>query len=45
MVKEFHADGGLIITSSHNPIEWNGPHSGAMQSSLTDTIIHDFCDA
>lgn len=35
MVKEFHADGGLIITSSHNPIEWNGTSLGAPRCSLT----------
>ena len=23
MVKEYHADGGIIITASHNPAEWN----------------------
>lgn len=23
-VKTFHADGGLIVTASHNPEEWNG---------------------
>jgi len=23
MVKELHADGGIIITASHNPAEWN----------------------
>lgn len=24
MVKEFQADGGVIVTASHNPHEWNG---------------------
>lgn len=24
MVDKLHADGGLIVTSSHNPAEWNG---------------------
>jgi phosphomannomutase len=24
MVKELKADGGLIITASHNPVQWNG---------------------
>jgi len=24
LVKELNADGGLIVTSSHNPAEWNG---------------------
>jgi len=24
MVQQLHADGGLIVTSSHNPAEWNG---------------------
>lgn len=23
MVKELHADGGIVISASHNPIEWN----------------------
>lgn len=46
MVKDFAADGGLIITSSHNPIEWNGtarlPPLFVLQFSLPDRLFLSF---
>lgn len=27
IVEKYKADGGIIVTSSHNPVQWNGMHT------------------
>ncbi|MCK9165825.1 MAG: phospho-sugar mutase [Acholeplasmatales bacterium] len=46
MVRHFKADGGLMVTASHNPKEYNGikaydKHGGQMMPFLTDALIKE----
>lgn len=46
LVRYFKADGGLMITASHNPKEYNGikaydKHGGQLIPSLTDILIEE----
>ncbi len=47
MIRHLHADGGMAVTASHNPIQWNGlkclDHDGlAPPKEVADAIIARF---
>src|SRR5207253_2218922 len=39
LVQELHAAGGLQITASHNPIEWNGLKPFSAAGSVFDQVL------
>ena len=40
MVLKVGAVGGIVVTSSHNPVEWNGTHTHTHTHTITHTHTH-----
>ncbi len=40
MVENYHANGGIIVTASHNPIEWNALKFVGRGGLFLDTVQH-----